>query len=130
MRYVILFVVTIMTFSSNAQETGVKDDAFFPQQLTAKELLLACNSSSLTSVGRKKQHFCLGFVSGVEEGIRFYDIELGNSAASNFCIPSKTKSKQLVDAFNKYAIANQTDLDKPAALMIVKALNKTFPCIQ
>ena len=128
MRYVILFVLAIMAFSIHAAESGATDESFFPQQLTAKELLLACNSSSLTIVGRKKQHYCLGFISGVEEGIRVYENELVNSASSIFCIPSKTKSKQLVDAFDKYAVANQYDLNQPAALMIVKALKKAFPC--
>ena len=128
MRYVALLLLAIMAFSINAAEPKTKEESFFPQQLTAKKLLLACNSSSLTDIGRKKQNYCLGFVSGVEEGLRAFRKEDGNSSSSSFCIPSKTKSKQLVDAFDRYAVANQSDLDKPAALVIVEALKKAFPC--
>lgn len=128
MRYVIIVVLTIMTFSLKAAESDTVEEPFFPQQLTAKKLLLNCNSSSLTLVGRRNQNYCLGFVSGVEEGLRFYEKEYVKSAVPQFCIPSKTKSKQLVDAFNKYAVANQSALNKPAVLMIVEALKIAFPC--
>ena len=42
----------------------------FPQQLTASDLLTYCSSSSLTDLGRKRQRYCWGFISGVEETIR------------------------------------------------------------
>lgn len=42
----------------------------FPQQLTARDLLTYCSSSSLTDLGRMRQRYCWGFISGVEETIR------------------------------------------------------------
>lgn len=45
--------------------------SIFPQQLTARDLLIFCSSSSLTAVGRSRQRYCWGFISGVEETLRF-----------------------------------------------------------
>lgn len=43
-----------------------KDDTdttqpIFPQQLTARDLLTYCSSSSLTDLGRQRQRYCWGF---------------------------------------------------------------------
>jgi hypothetical protein len=45
--------------------------AEFPQQQTAHDLLTACASSSISNLGRCRRKYCAGFVSGVEEAIRF-----------------------------------------------------------
>ena len=39
-------------------------DVVFPQRLSARELLYACNSSALTQMGRERRRYCAGFISG------------------------------------------------------------------
>ena len=65
MRLIGFFLLTTMAFSLNAMEPDEKEDSYFPQRLLANELLVACTSSSLTGLGRSKQRFCQGFISGV-----------------------------------------------------------------
>lgn len=128
MRLTVLFLFATMAFSLNATETGEKEESYFPQRLLASELLVACTSSSLTGLGRRKQRFCQGFISGVEEGVRLYEHQSGAIASSGFCVPSKTTSKQLANAYVRYASRNQPDLNRPASLVVVEALKHEFPC--
>jgi hypothetical protein len=45
-------------------------DVVFPQRLSARELLQACNSSALSQVGRERRRYCAGFISGAEGAAR------------------------------------------------------------
>lgn len=128
MRLIVFFLLTTMAFSLNAMEPDEKEDSYFPQRLLANELLVACTSSSLTGLGRSKQRFCQGFISGVEEGVRLYVHQSEAIASSGFCVPSKTTSKQLANAYIRYASRNQPDLNRPASLVVVEALKNEFPC--
>ena len=71
----ILFVLSW----GSATGKGDTDQSIFPQQLTASDLLTYCLSSSLTDLGRTRQRYCRGFISGVEETIR---LPLHSSTAS------------------------------------------------
>lgn len=98
----------------------------FPQQQTARDLLTACASSSISNLGRARRKYCAGFVSGVEEAIRFKGQLLG--ADSQIC-PSRTiTAQQFADAYIKYANANAKELDKPAVEVVFEALKRAFPC--
>lgn len=125
MRLVALVLMTVMVFSLNAEESEQADDSYLPQRLTASELLEACTASSMTDLGRRKQRFCRGFVSGVEEAIRLYGKQSENAG---FCVPAEATSSQLARAYVKYVSRKQPDLKNPASLIVVDALASEFPC--
>jgi hypothetical protein len=106
-----------------AQDAVENAESFFPQQLTARELLTHCVSSSLTRRGREQQRYCRGFVSGVEEALRL-------STAAPLCVPPGEAARNIADAYIRYAGRRTTDLEKPAALIVVEALEDAYPCPQ
>ena len=121
--------VAILIFSGAAiaQEQPAVTEAFFPQQLSAKDLLVHCSASSLTDHGRQRQRYCAGFVSGVEEAVRLL---MGTSGEREFhvCVPGKASARQFREAYIRYAGRRGTNLDRPAALVVVEALAKAYPC--
>lgn len=128
MRIIVLFLMATMAFSLNAVESDHKEAPYFPQRLEASELLRYCASSSLTDLGRKRQRYCQGFISGVEEGVRLYEKQLGTIPFHRFCVQTGTTSRQLARAYIKYVSRNQSDLTRPAAAVVVEALISEFPC--
>jgi len=98
----------------------------FPQQQTARDLLTACASSSISNLGRARRKYCAGFVSGVEEAIRFKSQLLG--ANSRICPARGITAQQFADAYIRYANANAKELDKPAVEVVFEALKHAFPC--
>jgi hypothetical protein len=128
MRTTVLVLLAIMAYPLNAMEPDQTEDSYFPQRLSASELLHSCTSSSLTDLGRRKQRYCQGFISGVEEGVRLYGNQSGEARSAGFCVPAGTTSKQLAKAYIKYASRNQSDLNRPASLIVVEALQSEFPC--
>lgn len=102
-------------------------DKYFPQQLSAKDLLIACSSSSLTNLGRERQKYCHGFISGVEEAVRLLGLN-SKKVANYFCTPPSLSSRDLAKSYLKYAAKNDTVLTKPAALVVVESLAIDYPC--
>ena len=103
------------------------ETTYFPQQLSARELLVSCASSSLTDTGRQRRRYCAGFISGVEEAVRLVP---GASPAgpAGFCVPPRTTSTQLRNAYIRYGGRPRTDLDRPAAMVVIEALQEAYPC--
>ena len=102
--------------------------SIFPQQLTAQDLLIFCSSSSLTSVGRNRQRYCWGFISGVEETLRFTLHTSGQPAAPKICVPENVSSRTLAQRYIQYAGSRDTNLAPPAAQIAIKALLNSYPC--
>lgn len=123
-------IIILMLFSFSALAGEFTDDAetVAPYRLTGQDLLIACSSSSLTHTGRRRKNYCQGFISGVEEGIRFYTFKQLVSKQPPFCAPPDITSRQLARAYIKYAAKKKTGLDKPAAEVVLEALKNTFPC--
>ncbi|MGB5465412.1 MAG: Rap1a/Tai family immunity protein [Sedimenticolaceae bacterium] len=115
--------------STALSQEGVDDaKSFFPQQLTAQQLLTHCASSSMTDRGRQRQRYCSGFVSGVEEALRLSVSGSTATEAERICIPEREPARSLADAYIRYAGNRAADLTKPAALVVVEALKGSYPC--
>lgn len=125
-----LFVATalVCSFQLSAQEQTPDTDGYFPQQITAKELKILCAASALTSTGRERRRYCSGFVSGVEEGVRLLERQQTGSTRPSLCIPPGTTSRAFGNAYIKYVSRRDVNLDRPAALVVLEALQATFPC--
>ena len=124
------FIIVLAIFASPhtvAQQTQ-ESEIYFPQQLTAKDLLLACASSKLTTRGRERLRYCYGFVSGVEEGIRLHGLQYSTDIVNSLCVPRGTSSLQMANAYVKYTSGKNVNLDMPAALVVVDALKNAYPC--
>ncbi len=129
MRQLFIAAALACSFQLSAQdEPGADLDAYFPQQITAKELKLACAASALTSTGRERRRYCSGFVSGVEEGLRVLQQQVGVAGLPGLCVPPQTSSRAFRDAYTSYAGRKGVDLGRPAALVVLEALGVAFPC--
>ena len=101
----------------------------FPQQLTARDLLTYCASSSLTDLGRTRQRYCWGFISGVEETIRLPLHTSGQPVSLKICVPKGESSRNLAKAYILYAGHRDTNVMRPAAQVVVEALSNAYPCL-
>lgn len=101
----------------------------FPQQLTAHDLLTYCASSSLTELGRQRQRYCWGFISGVEETIRLTPHASGQPVALKICVPKGVSSRNLAKAYIQYAGRRDTNLARPAAQIAIEALSNAYSCL-
>lgn len=119
-------IAMLMLMDANAQVATEEMLPEFPQQQTARDLLTACASSSISNLGRARRKYCAGFVSGVEEAIRFKSQLLG--ADSRICPSTGITAQQFADAYIRYANANAKELDKPAVEVVFDALKQAFPC--
>ncbi|MBT8120848.1 MAG: hypothetical protein KJN89_14125 [Gammaproteobacteria bacterium] len=129
-----IIYICILFFLAWGSATG-KDDAdttqpIFPQQLTARDLLTYCSSSSLTDLGRKRQSYCSGFISGVEETIRLPSHASSQAVAMKICVPEGVTSRSLAKAYTQHARRSDTNLAQPAAQIVVEALSKSYQCQQ
>jgi hypothetical protein len=111
-----------------AQDAAEEAGSFFPQQLTARELLTHCVSSSLTRRGREQQRYCRGFVSGVEEALRLSAATSPGATPAPFCVPPGEAARNIAYAYVRYAGRHTTDLERPAALIVVEALKDAYAC--
>jgi len=111
------------TFASNSDA-----DDYFPQRMSAQDLLTACASSSISTTGRVRRRYCDGFISGVEESMRLYKLRYSTETMPTICVPNGTTSRALADAFIKYASANGNELQQPAAAVVLQALQHHFAC--
>lgn len=122
-------LITVLTAPAGAQEPAEEPDTYFPQQHSARDLLTACASSSLTVTGRLRQRYCRGFVSGVEEAVRLLQLRDSGMSRGPFCIPAGTSARSLADTFIRHASGQGgIDLDQPSASVVLEALVKGFPC--
>lgn len=108
-----------------AQEAEQMDPQF-PQQQTARDLLIACASSRLSSLGRERRRYCAGFVSGVEEAERV--LHPGETVERTFCTPPDVSASALAAAFVRYGAEHDEELDLPAARVVLRALEHAYPC--
>ena len=116
------------TLAPGLAAAGQPDESgsYYPQELTAQDLLYACASSSLTSRGRERQRYCTGFISGVEETIRFYGT--GESTAAAYCFPRNMNARNYGDIFIRYASRKGTDTGRPAVVVVQEAFMDAFSC--
>lgn len=109
-----------------AQEEAVEEETRFPQQISAQVLQQTCASSSLSDAGRQRRRYCVGFISGVEEGVRV--LHKQHMLEMSICLPDKISGRALTNVFLKHTTDNPGQLGKPAAQVVIDALSQTYPC--
>ncbi len=127
MRYWLFLASLIFALQANAETDSSDTDNYFPQQLSAKDLLIACSSSSLTNLGRERQKYCYGFISGVEEAVRLLEKE-SPKVIHKICTSPGLTSRDLAKTYIRYAAKKDAHLTKPAALVVVESLAFGYPC--
>jgi hypothetical protein len=128
MKYLILLCGLLATVVTSAQEQAGEPEKYFPQRLTANDLLLACASSSLTNLGRRRQQYCSGFISGVEEAVRLHAQQGSDEESKPFCFPNGMTAIRYAGVYMKYASRKTTDLNRPAVLVVIEAFADAFAC--
>ena len=98
----------------------------FPQQQSAGDMLMACASSGLSRIGRERRRYCAGFVSGVEEAVRL--LRMDDQTSVRICTPAGITASQLAEAYITYGATHKGELPDPAALVVLHALQATYPC--
>ena len=88
---------------------------------TGNSLLETCSS-----VGKADELFCLGYIGGVAdvdglEGATFPERQRS-------CVPDNVSNGQLMDVVVKYLKEHPEERHMLAAILIVEALTKAFPC--
>lgn len=123
----LFFHVVLLSALANLSfaEEKIDTETFFPQKMTAKDLMFACASSSLSSKGRQRQKYCSGFISGVEESTRLLT---GLTIEPKICLPRGKTASQFTQIYTRYASQKTTELSKPAALIVIEAFQDAFPC--
>lgn len=117
----IFFFITFGTaIGQNDTETT---QPIFPQQLTASDILRYCSSSSMTDLGRTRQRYCWGFVSGVEETVRLPLHTTMQPAASKICVPNGVSSRSMGRAYSQYAARRGTNLARSTVEVVIEALS-------
>ena len=128
MKTIYIGILFFLAWSSAlAIDETETNQPIFPQRLTAHNLLTYCASSSLTELGRTRQRYCLGFISGVEETVRL-PLLSSQPFAQNICVPKGVSSRNLARAYTKYAGRKDSNLERPAAKVVVEALANAYPC--
>jgi len=125
----LLIVITGLLIGGFAWANQESEPAqqYFPQQITAKKLLVYCASSAMTKAGRERRQYCAGFVSGVEESVRL----LGGNAsesAPRICVPEGASARKIAEGYIDYALPRQGSMDQPAAAVVIEALRDNYPC--
>ena len=129
MKIITVCILFFITWSTAIGESDTEaTQPIFPQQLTASDLLTYCSSSSMTDLGRTRQRYCWGFVSGVEESIRLPLHTSGQTAASNICVPKGVSSRSMARSYSQYAGRKGTNLARPAVQVVIEALSNAYPC--
>ena len=128
MRHIILCAFMTLLWPASSSASTNDAQPLFPQQMSAKELLVLCASSSLTAKGRVRRRYCDGFVSGIEEGLRVYSLQFPSQMPNILCVPAGTSSRAMSESFVKYASRRDVALDRPAAAVVIAALETSFAC--
>ena len=126
-NFLLAALLAVLPLSAIADE-DTASETYFPQQLTARELTQACASSSLTRTGREKRRYCHGFISGVEESARLIRQNVAIENAFMFCAPGDKSSRDFADVYMRFAVRDNVDLNKAAALVVLEALSDAYPC--
>ena len=129
----ILFLLSVGFFTAAVALAGESDDSaekYFPQKLTAQELLYYCAASALTSTGRNRQYYCSGFVSGVEESVRLLNTSARDQYKKVICVPEGKPARHFRDVYIRHGAKKSTDLDRPAVLVVLEALEAAYPCVE
>lgn len=126
-NFLLAGILVVLPLSIMADD-NTASDVYFPQQLTARELMQACASSSLTKTGREKRRYCHGFVSGVEESVRLVQQKASLENAFMLCAPGDKSSRDFADVYMRFAGREDVDLNKAAALAVLEALRNAYPC--
>ena len=127
MRHSIVIIGLLLAASAFADESGGGEEKYFPQKLTAQDLLYYCASSALTSSGRNRQNYCSGFVSGVEESIRLLDMRSAGDK-QRICVPEGKPASHFRQLYIRHASDKRTNLGRPAVLVVLEALQAAYPC--
>jgi hypothetical protein len=127
-RLSLLLLALLAPSVAPGEQQPADPDVVFPQRLSARELLYACNSSTITQVGRERRRYCAGFISGVEEAARLLQAERGGAGSASICLPLDVSSRRLADIYTRYAGQHESMLEKPAAELALHALTSAFPC--
>ncbi len=128
MRHLILFAFVTMLWPVSSVASDQDATPVFPQQMTASQLKFYCAASSLTSKGRLRRRYCVGFISGVEEGLRVYQLRHPSETPALMCVPTGTSSKQMSEVFIRYAARKGVELEQPAAAVVIEALAEAYAC--
>ena len=128
MRFLLLMIGLVAATEILAGENDGSTESFFPQKLTAQDLLYYCASSTMSSLGRGRQNYCAGFVSGVEESIRLLDTDTRDDNKRIVCVPAGKPASHFRDVYIGYASKKTTDLKKPAVMVVLGALASAYPC--
>lgn len=123
---VVVALPLLLAATSTAAQEAEPMEPQFPQQQSARDLLMACASSRLTGTGRERRRYCAGFVSGVEEAERV--LHPGGEVARTFCTPPDVSASALAAAFVRYGAEHDDELDRPAARVVLRALQQAYPC--
>ena len=118
----------LITVGARAQESTLDGEPYYPQRLTAKDLLHACASSSLSNLGRRRQQFCAGFISGVEETVRLQQQQNLPTSGTGYCFPQGMTARRFASVYKGYALKKDIDLDRPAVQVVIEALADRFGC--
>ena len=129
MRHSILMIGLLLSVSAFADDSGISEEKYFPQKLTAQDLLLHCASSALSASGRNRQNYCSGFVSGVEESIRLLDMRSAGDK-QRICVPEGKPASHFRQVYIRHASDRRTNLGRPAALVVLEALQAAYPCAE
>ncbi len=124
----LLLPVLLIPAVAPGEQQPADADIVFPQRLSARELLYACNSSAITQVGRERRRYCAGFISGAEEAARLLQAGRRDAGRAGICLPVDTSSRRLADIYTRYAAQHESMLEKPAAELVLDALTSAFPC--
>jgi hypothetical protein len=124
----LLLLALLVPAVAPGEQDAADADIVFPQRLSARELLYACNASAITQVGRERRRYCAGFISGAEEAARLLKAGRGGGGSASICLPVEVSSRRLADIFSRYAAQHETMLEKPAAELALDALTSAFPC--
>ena len=128
MKSLLLGLCAVLLYPLPGFASTSDTEVLFPQQMSAKDLMTLCASSSLTAKGRARRRYCDGFVSGVEEGMRLYKLRYSIESAASVCVPDGTSSRVMAQMFIRYATGKGVDLQQPAASVVLEALRKAFAC--
>ena len=128
MRKTLIGLVSVLLLPLSATATDADGENYFPQQISAQDLLTLCASSSLTAKGRARRSYCDGFVSGIEESMRLYRLRYTIESAATVCVPEGVTARALTEVYIRNASRKGADLSQPAAAAVLTALHAAFPC--
>ncbi len=126
MRLLIVITGLLIGGFAWANQESEPAQQYFPQQITAKKLLVYCASSAMTKAGRERRQYCAGFVSGVEESVRL--LGGASESAPRICVPEGVSARKIAEGYIDYALPRQGSMDQPAVAVVIEALRDRYPC--